>query len=344
MKQMDFPYAIGTVKKSATFRMEGHWTWCGSCSRDEETGLYHLFASAWPKSVPFSPNWLTHSKVVRAVSESLDGPFIWQEDLLLPRGQDFWDGYMTHNPTIHRHGEHWLLYYTGTRYPGSGPTASGPLFEPRSEIHLQSRANQRIGLAVATSPDGPWERADHPILEPRPGKWDELMTTNPAPVIHDDGSVLLYYKSCSSHDSPIRYGIAKADHWKGPYHALLDQPIQWNEEDTAYEDATVWRENGLYHMLFKDMGNSLTGEHHAGCYATSKDGLNWDLQGKGYSRVLNWDDGSSSTQGSLERPQVFLQDGKPIRLFCATADGPGGFSNADQTWTQILPLVPNNPS
>jgi len=46
------------------------------------------------------------------------------------------------------------------------------------------------------------------------------------------------------------------------------------------------------------------------------------------------------TQGSLERAQVFLKDGKPCRLFCATADGPGGFYHAENTWTQILPLEP----
>jgi len=46
------------------------------------------------------------------------------------------------------------------------------------------------------------------------------------------------------------------------------------------------------------------------------------------------------TQGSLGRPQVFLKDEKPCRLFCATDDGPRGFPHAENTWTQILPLEP----
>lgn len=334
----DFPYTIGTVSKSASFKMEGYWVWCGSCAYDEKTGLYHLFASVWPKTVPFVPNWLTNSRIVRAVAEEVDGPYRWVEDLLQPRGQEYWDGYMTHNPTIHRHDDHWLLYYTGSTYSGPGPTDHSPIFEHDDTIPLESRANQRIGLAIATSPEGPWKRADQPILCPRKDKWDSLITTNPAPVVHTDGSVLLYYKSCSHQGDAIRYGVAKAEHWSKSYQPLLDQPIQWNEENTAYEDATVWLEDGIYHMLFKDMSDKLTGEFHGGCYATSENGVDWSFSGKGYSRTLNWDDGTTTVQGSLERPQVFLDNGKPIRLLCATADGPGGFSRGENTWTQILPL------
>lgn len=336
----DFPYRVTTVSKSAAFRMDGHWVWCGSCAYDEKTGLYHLFSSVWSKKFPFTPNWRTHSRVVRAVSQDLDGPYTWAEDVLLPRGGTFWDGCMAHNPTIHRHGDHWLLFYTGTRYSGEGPSESGPILKTGDPRTKEARSNQRIGLAIATSPEGPWERLDEPILQPRPDKWDSVMNANPAPVVHEDGSVLLYYKSSSAGTASLRYGVARAEHWRGPYRPLLDEHIRWAENDTPYEDASVWRENGIYHMLFKDIGDTLTGEHHGGCYAISQDGLNWKLSGKGYSRQLDWDDGSSTLQGSLERPQIFMKDGKPIRIFCATADGPGGFSYAENTWTQIIPLEP----
>lgn len=339
-RSIDFPYTVGTVRKAACFKMDGQWVWCGSCGRDEQTGLYHLFASAWPKTVPFTPNWLTHSRIVRAVSENLDGPYTWVEDLFPPRGDGFWDGCMTHNPTLHRHGDHWLLFYTGSRYAGGPATKEGPLFSQTDPLRIETRANQRIGLAVATSLEGPWERFDQPILEPRPGKWDGVMTTNPAPVVNEDGSVLLFYKSCAEDQSPTCYGLARAAHWTGPYLPVFDEPIFWNEERTPYEDATVWKENGYYHMLFKDWSDKLTGEYHGGCYATSENGVDWTLRGKGYSRTLHWDDGTTMTMGSLERPQIFLVDGKPARLFCAASDGPGGINRGDNTWTQILPLIP----
>lgn len=332
-----FPYRIGTASHAAGFRLDGYWVWCGSVARGDD-GRYHMFASIWPKTVPFSPNWLTNSRVVRAVADTLDGPYAYADEVLPPRGAGYWDGYMTHNPTIHRHGDTWLLYYTGTRYAGDGPTDDGPRFAQGDPLRAEARANQRIGLATAPGPEGPWRRLDAPILEPRPGQWDGLITTNPAPVVHEDGSVLLYYKSCRGDHTPILYGIARAEHWRGPYQRAMDGPILWNEEGTPYEDATVWHQGGGYHMLFKDMTDSLTGELHGGCYGRSDDGLCWTLVGPGYSRTLRWVDGTAKVQGSLERPQVFLEAGEPVCLFAATADGPGGFWNAANTWNQALPL------
>ncbi len=47
------------------FAMKDYWVWCGSVIRGED-GRYHMFASRWPKSLPFVPHWVTSSEVVRA--------------------------------------------------------------------------------------------------------------------------------------------------------------------------------------------------------------------------------------------------------------------------------------
>ncbi len=135
------------------FRRDDSWIWCGSVIRGDD-GLWHMFASMWTKSVPFNPNWLTNSRVVRATATNPLGPYTYVEDILPPRDGNFWDGKMTHNPTVHRVGNTFLLFYTGTTYDGPIPTATTPVIQRDSPLRIQARANQRIGLATAPSPAG----------------------------------------------------------------------------------------------------------------------------------------------------------------------------------------------
>jgi hypothetical protein len=123
-----------------------------------------------------------------------------------------------------------------------------------------------------------------------------------------------------------------------------DAPIKWSEDGRAsYEDAYIWREDGEYRMLFNDPSGKITGGHHSGGYATSPDGLKWSLANppQAYSRrKLLWDDGTVVEQGSLERPQLLIQNGRPTHLLGATADGPGGYARAANTWSTVIPLKP----
>ena len=327
------------VPRDGGFQRDDSWVWCGSVTRGDD-GRWHMFASMWPKTVSFAPNWVTNSRVVRAVADRPEGPYQYVDDVLPPRGEEFWDGRMTHNPTIHRVGDTYLLFYTGTTYRAPIPEES---IKPGSPLWLEARANQRIGLATAPSPAGPWSRSDRPILDVRPDRWDALLTTNPAPSVAANGSVLLLYKSATTERGASKYGVAQADHFRGPYRRLRDTPIEWAEDPTlSYEDAFIWREDGQYRMIFNDMSGKLTGEDHAGAYAVSPDGINWRLgtPPKAYSRRIRWDDGAAAIQGSLERPQLLIQDGRPTHLVCATADGPGGYARATRTWSIVIPLRP----
>jgi hypothetical protein len=181
-----------------------------------------MFASMWTQDVAFTPNWLTNSRIVRAVAKKPEGSYTYAEDVLPPRGDGFWDGKMTHNPTIHRHGKTYLLFYTGTTYQGPIATAASPKLAPGSPLPIEARANQRIGLATAPSVLGPWTRSDRPLLDPRLTHWDRLMTTNAAPLVEKDGSVLLLYKSTTHDKDTLKYGIARAKSPQGPYERLSE--------------------------------------------------------------------------------------------------------------------------
>src|SRR5688572_1210679 len=56
------------------FEMEGYWVWCTSVLKGDD-GQYHMFASRWPKRLPFHPGWMVGSEVVHATAKSPEGPY-----------------------------------------------------------------------------------------------------------------------------------------------------------------------------------------------------------------------------------------------------------------------------
>jgi len=325
------------------FKMDGYWVWGMSVVRGDD-GLYHGYASRWPKSVPFAPNWLSHSQIVHATSPTPEGPYAFQGVVFERRGPAHWDGMATHNPTIRKSGDTYLLYYIGITYdfepPGSSLT---------QEQKAEARASQRIGLATSKSPWGPWERLPHPILEPKPGAWDAYMTTNPAPVLHEDGSVLLIYKSAKSPKGVLKLGAARAESPIGPYRRLSDKPIlDWENPDPDdwsgsrhLEDPYAWKADGKYQMIAKDMSGMLTGQKGAGVHAWSKNGVDWSLLETplAYTRAVRWDDGKRRVMAALERPQLLFEEGRPSHAFFATGvSEKGEYWNLDETWNICIPL------
>ena len=333
---MAFIERLQAAPREGGFRMEGYWVWCGSVIQGED-GRYHMFAARWPHELPFFDGYRCYSEVVRAVSDSPEGPYAFQEVVLPPRGERFWDGRMTHNPTIHRCGDTYLLFYIGATYAGPGPSAE-ELRAKSSAKPQESYASIQIGLATARSVCGPWTRSDEPVLKPRPGRWDGTIVTNPAPCVLPDGRILLYYRANTPNG--LRIGASMADELGQPFQRVADDPVLVFGGDNHVEDPYVWWAGDHLELLAKDMTGGLSGELHAGIHATSPDGLSWTLSSppKAYSRRVAWDDGEVVVQGCLERPQLLLHNGQPTHLFAAVADGPGGFNHATETWNMVIPL------
>ena len=162
------------------FSMEDYWVWCGSVVKGED-GNYHMFASRWPKTLPFHPGWGVASEIVRAVSEKPEGPYRFAEVVLSARGAGWWDGRSVHNPVIQKCDDTYVLFYMGTTYPYPDVPADGSLCHD-SYQWLCARANKRIGIATAKSVFGPWSRPDHPSLDVRPGHFDDFLVSNPRPA------------------------------------------------------------------------------------------------------------------------------------------------------------------
>lgn len=325
------------------FRMDGYWVWDGSVIRGDD-GRYHLFASRWSKDVCFYPNFVTNSEVVRAVSVTPEGPYQFVETVIQRRGSRFWDGMMSHNPVICRSGKKYLLFYTGTTYDFPYPDASNPVLS--EEQHREARLHQQIGLMVADSLEGPWQRRDEPVIPRNPdaGKWDSQMTTNASPCVLPDGSIVVIYKGVAHHHDFMRLGLARAAAWNRPFERVLDQPLfAFDQMNASVEDPFLWYDGTRFHLLMKDMTGGLCGEEHGGLYASSPDAIRWDIRRHevAYSRTVHWDDGTVSTQGNLERPSLLLdRNGTPTHFFAATADV--NFRDREKlqsTYVLVIPLT-----
>ena len=68
------------------------------------------------------PGWLTNSEAVVAEADRPEGPYRFKATVLPPRGAQWWDGRMTHNPRVIKTPEGYALFYTGVSHPLSEVT------------------------------------------------------------------------------------------------------------------------------------------------------------------------------------------------------------------------------
>lgn len=308
--------------------------WCGAPVKGHD-GKYHLFYSRWPRAEGFLA-WVTKSEIAYAVADSPMGPYRHVNVALPARGDGFWDGHCTHNPNIVLRGGKYYLYYMGN--VGDGKRTQGGL----NWVH---RNNQRVGVAVAENPAGPWRRLDRPVIDVSPDKqaWDSLCVTNPAAVVRPDGSMLVLYKGVQHVEGKlmggrVRYGAAVAADPEGPYTKMPGHVFEarGNHQDTwmLAEDAFVWyskRYGQRYYAVARDVVGQFTGHHGGIALFESADGLHWEAAAHPtvLGEKIRYADGSAS-KTRLERPALLLDDEEPVALFGATngyePDGEASFN------------------
>ena len=345
---LDFRHRMRPAPVGGGFALPDYWVWCGSPIRGDD-GRYHLFASRWPRTLSFA-HWAVSSQIVRASANRPEGPYRFEETVLPPRGPGYFDGRVTHNPAIVRAGDVFLLFYMGATFDGPDPTPDDPAEQPSARWQ-QSWHNKRIGLATAKSVLGPWTRPDRPALDVRPGAWDAVITSNPAPCVCPDGRILLLYKSTPDRHDPrdgafrgrFHLGGAMAARWDRPFQRISDAPLlRFDHPDAHVEDPFCWHDGAGFRAIMKDMTGAIGGEPQAGIAAESADGRSWRLADppQAYSRTVRWSDGRTTRPAKLERPQILFEDGRPTHLFFATCDSEINLKHATRTWTMVIPLAP----
>eukprot|EP00937_MAST-01D_sp_MAST-1D-sp2_P005427 g5427.t1 len=289
------------------------WAWGGSPIEGPD-GTFHLFASQLTNDCGLL-HYQTNSEVAHLVAARAEGPYRFRATALARR-LGHWDAGTVHGPTVRYDpsSQLYVLFYMSTNFTRSSPRCYGNASYPPVMVS----ASRRIGVAWSSSLDGPWERADAPILAPSrdPAAWDSGDVSNPAPAIAQDGSVLLAYRAGGDGVAVGGgIGMAAAPSFRGPYTRVNRSML------FAAEDAVLWREPepaAHWHMLvhaFQGVGGRAA--DNVGGHAWSRDGLRWQYASEAaYTLTVAWPNGSVGALYRRERPQLLFDSrGKPVRLF-----------------------------
>lgn len=267
----------------------------------DDEGKVHVYYSIWEKN----GHWLINSKIAHAVADKPEGPYR-KLGVILEGRPGKWDANTIHNPHIQRIDGKYVLLYIST--------------DTTRQENWRTRAKaantQRIGMAIADSPYGPWQRFDKPIIDVSPDSmaWDSYCVVNPSLMKHPNGEYWLYYRAWDRrNDDRRKTGVAMAKKLTGPYRKYEGNPvIDFPERGGQTEDPYFFYYRGKFHCLIRDMGNY---DWLSGLYLQSDDGLHWGkywrshYQGSHYFPV--------SDKCRYERVQILWKDGNPQYLFNA---------------------------
>ena len=261
---------------------------------------YHLFASRWIKNGAFPTGYMQNSEIVRATSDSPDGTFKFEEVVIGERESGFWDSNMAHNPTIHKIGEEYVLFYIGCDF---------------------SSSLRRIGYATSNSITGPWARSSQPVIN--------VESNNPALLV-DEGKFKLVYR-----DALLRVFLAEADNYKGPY-TIVNNNL-W--PDSQLEDFYLFKANGQYHIICEDNTGEVSGHERWGVHIYSDDGINdWKKFDPVvvYDHDIQFTDNSILHALRRERPQLLIDNKKIVSLTNGVYDGTDSWCQPVRLKQQIM--------
>jgi hypothetical protein len=288
------------VPVESGFKMDGYWVWCGSIIKVGST--YHLFASRWPKNGPFPEGYRKNSEIVRATAKSPIGPFKFEEVVIGERDPKYWDSNMSHNPTIHKIGNEYVLFYIGSDFS--------------TYLPLSKQLLRRVGYASAKSITGPWQICDKPLID--------VESNNPA-ILVEKGIIKLIYR-----DAPLRVYLAEAKTYKGPYTVVKNN--LWPEN--KIEDFYFFKANKKYHIICEDNVGGISGHERWGVHLVSDNATGeWRKHDPlvVYDHDIRFSDGSVLHCDRRERPQFLVENGMITHLITSVYDG-------KNTWSQPVKL------
>lgn len=332
---LDLQARMLPIPEGAAFHDPGYYVWCGTMVQGKN-GKYHLYYSRWKISDGFE-SWVTRSEIAHAVGDSPTGPFRFHDVVLAARGAGYWDGTTAHNPTVHEFEGKYYLYYMGD-------TGDGKIMPT---INWNHRNNQRIGVAIADNPNGPWRRFDKPLLDVSadPSAPDSLCVNNPGVTRGRDGRYWMLYKAVGQKEplpigGPVVHMMAVADSPAGPFRKLGKPLFQVAGNRFPFEDPFFWfdRARDRYFVIIKDNHGVVSGTGASTLLLyESQDGIDWRETARPLvsNLELHWAGRSVQHVKRMERPQLlFDRKGRPIVLIVAIDDG------GSDTYNVRIPLRP----
>jgi hypothetical protein len=293
-------------------------------SSDTMSQTWHMLASEFENHCDIS-RWSPNSAIVHAVSSvGPEGPYV-RKAVAVPA--------FAHNPKVVQAPDGtWLMYTIGVPLPKSqlyncsGKQQQQPLPNRDSRPGTRrpgrnpSNRESNITLYTASSLDGPWVSHGVVLGADSYASWDED-TSNPAPWVLPNGTLLLVYRGCVVIACPPgsicgcdreHLGIASAPHWRGAYTRLsTDGPIL---PSAAAEDPSLWiDERGHFHLLMHYIPEAQLVARHA--FARAYTGP-WQMHTDSipYTTTVAFTDGTELTYHKRERPQLVWSGGAPSHL------------------------------
>jgi len=313
------------ISENNIFQTQGYYNWCSSIIKGEN-GKYHLFYSRWKKQYKFT-GWLTHSEVAHAVSDSPVGPWKFKQTVLTGRRQGKWDAITAHNPKIKFFEGKYYLYYVSTNL-GEKNYTEDELLETAHVGYSHPnwkilRPNQRTGVAISNSLDGPWIRMDHPSIEPS-GPISTL-TVNPAIDRGKDGKYYLIVKGDKPNETRFirNQALAVSKNPAGPFKMLSEPVIDYMDT----EDVSVWYDKKRVRFYAVFHAHTFIG------MISSPDGVNW-VKANDYTlmkKAISFRNGTIIQPDRLERPFVYCEKDEPKVLSLAVKKG-------DDSYIVFIPI------
>jgi alpha-L-fucosidase/predicted GH43/DUF377 family glycosyl hydrolase len=323
--QLFYKDRLQPVSEENIFKSKDYFNWCSSIVKGEDD-LYHLFYARWKKEYSFS-GWLTHSEVAHAVSKNPAGPWKYNETVLKGRGKGNWDAITAHNPKIKYFDGKYYLYYISTHL-GEREFTKQDLIETAKTGNSHPlwkilRPNQRTGVAVANSINGPWMRMDKTLIEPS-GPITTL-TVNPAIDKGKDGKYYLITKGDKPNEKRFirNQAIAVSDSPIGPFEMQSKPVIDYLDT----EDMSLWYDSkrDYYYGIFH--AHSFIG------MINSRDGINWKKATEYVimPKSILREEAEPIKPDRMERPFVYVEQNEPKVLSLAVKKG-------DESYIVFVPI------
>jgi len=185
------------------------------------------------------------------------------------------------------------------------------------------RSNQRTGVAVSNSINGPWQRMQKALIEPSGPI--ETLTVNPAIDKDKSGKYYLVIKGDQPNTTEFlrNQAIALSNSPLGPFKIQKKPVIDYMDT----EDMSIWydTERARFYGVF-----------HAHTFIgliTSQDGINWKKANEQVlkEKSLKIKRGGILKPDRMERPFIYCENGEPRVLCLAVKKG-------DESYTVFIPI------
>lgn len=300
-----------------------YYQWGGSVIRDQD-GTFHMFYSRWPRNNSRGMGgWLYESEIAHATAAKPEGPYQHQEVVLkgfCKPQPERWDASNAHNPHVTRmmdpvSGKYrYYLYFIATRDD-----------DTMEDDWMDNIINQRVGVAMADSLQGPWKRHKEPVVE-MPNASLHHYLVNPGVCQLPDGRFLMVLKGRgkgkNGKPKGYRQGWALADRPEGPF--IVQENLLIPDSFLA-EDPYVWVQDGWILAVVKDWQGKISGTPGISFVRGKMQADNtvqWSIpkHANVALKEIRWDDGISTKLNRIERPSILVnKKGLPTHLFAAAS-------------------------